>query len=167
MRQRARHGFTLIELMIVVAIVGILAAIALPAYQTYTTRAKVSEGLVLSDQLKVAIIETFQSKGPSSMACTTAVTCASIGATPLDAAAMLGNASVSTITSDATGVIDIRYKLAATPAGADSLLVTPVNSTGAVAMDLSDSANAGAQLSWSCKLAGTIVGPFRPAACRP
>jgi len=167
MRQNAQHGFTLIELMIVVAIIGILAAVALPAYQTYTTRAKVSEGLVLSDQLKVAISETFHAKGPSSMACSDLATCATIGTTPLDAAALLGNANVSSITSDAAGVIDIRYKLAATPAGADSLLVTPVNSTGATALDLGDSANAGARLSWSCKLAGTLAGPFRPAACRP
>lgn len=167
MDQKLQRGFTLIELMIVVAIIGILAAIALPAYQTYTTRAKVSEGLVLSDQLKVAISETFQAKGPSSMACSDVATCATIGTAPLDAAAMLGNTNVGTITSDATGVIDIRYKLAATPTGADSLLVSPVNATGAATLDLSDPLNAGAQLSWSCKLAGTIAGPYRPAACRP
>jgi type IV pilus assembly protein PilA len=58
MRQ-AQQGFTLIELMIVVAIVGILAAIALPAYQDYTVRAKVSEGLARAGATKVTIAENF------------------------------------------------------------------------------------------------------------
>jgi type IV pilus assembly protein PilA len=58
---RAQQGFTLIELMIVIAIIGILAAIAIPQYQDYVTRAKVSEGLSLADEAKTAVGETFQS----------------------------------------------------------------------------------------------------------
>jgi type IV pilus assembly protein PilA len=60
---KKQQGFTLIELMIVVAIIGILAAIAIPAYQDYTIRAQVSEGLNLSGGAKAAVTEYYQDKG--------------------------------------------------------------------------------------------------------
>ena len=60
---KKQQGFTLIELMIVVAIIGILAAIAIPAYQDYTIRAQVSEGLSLSSGGKAAVAEFFQDSG--------------------------------------------------------------------------------------------------------
>ena len=63
MKRSIQQGFTLIELMIVVAIIGILAAVALPAYQDYTVRAKVSEGVVGASSAKVTITEGFQSNG--------------------------------------------------------------------------------------------------------
>ncbi len=63
MFKKMQKGFTLIELMIVVAIIGILAAIAIPAYQDYTIRAKVTEGLNLADSAKTAVAESFQSGG--------------------------------------------------------------------------------------------------------
>lgn len=62
-KRNAQKGFTLIELMITVAIVGILAAVALPAYQNYTIRAQVSEGILLSEQLKVAISDYYANNG--------------------------------------------------------------------------------------------------------
>jgi type IV pilus assembly protein PilA len=58
-----QKGFTLIELMIVIAIIGILAAIAIPAYQNYTIRAQVTEGLSLADSYKTAVAEYFQNNG--------------------------------------------------------------------------------------------------------
>jgi type IV pilus assembly protein PilA len=60
---RTAHGFTLIELMIVVAIIGILAAIAIPSYQNYTIRAQVTEGLTLADGWKTAIAEYYANTG--------------------------------------------------------------------------------------------------------
>jgi type IV pilus assembly protein PilA len=68
--KKMQQGFTLIELMIVVAIVGILAAIALPAYQDYTTRSKVTEGLTLAEAAKTAVSDHYQTIGtmPASMA---------------------------------------------------------------------------------------------------
>jgi type IV pilus assembly protein PilA len=60
MKKTLQQGFTLIELMIVVAIIGILAAVALPAYQDYTVRAKVTEGLTLSASAKLAVTERHQ-----------------------------------------------------------------------------------------------------------
>jgi len=61
--KRIQQGFTLIELMIVVAIIGILAAVALPAYQDYTTRAKVSEVVIMASPAKLAVAETVSSLG--------------------------------------------------------------------------------------------------------
>ncbi len=163
---KVQKGFTLIELMIVVAIIGILAAIALPAYQDYTIRAKVSEGLTLASSLRTGISETFQSRGPRDMTCEDQATCDTIGATTLDDTALAGNQNVESVTSDEDGVISIVYKDSVLPAATNTLLLTPVAADGVTPIELS-SVDAGTQVNWSCAVGGTVEMKYRPANCRP
>lgn len=161
MKRQMQKGFTLIELMIVVAIIGILAAVALPAYQDYTIRTKVAEGLVLAGALKTAIVETHQSRGPATKICNDAATCATLGATPMDAAqaAMVANRNVASVVSNQAGVITVTYKPAVVPAAANTIIITPTPA------DLSAAGSAGANITWDCTT-GTVEQKYRPSACR-
>ena len=165
MKAQMQKGFTLIELMIVVAIVGILAAVALPAYQDYTIRAKVTEGLSLASAYKTAIAETHASRGPTGMsACTDAATCQDMGITYLE-----NNKNVSSIKSAATGIITIAYTTAVVPAANNSLSIVPqTNEATPADLALNDAASAGQQFQWACRptTGAAIEKKYVPANCR-
>ena len=165
MMRRAQAGFTLIELMIVVAIIGILAAVALPAYQDYTIRARVTEGVSLASGLKTAISESFTTQGPRSMICgtTTNTDCNAINATPPAA-----TKNVATVQSDAAGVITITYD--ASVANGATLIFTPATAATATvaaptALALNAAASGGQAFVYVCR-AGTLPAKFVPAACK-
>jgi type IV pilus assembly protein PilA len=127
--QAAQKGFTLIELMIVVAIIGILAAVALPAYQTYTVKAKVSEAILATSQCRTAVSEVYQTApagtapGANGWGCE-ANTAGTVGAEPTK--------YVLSVVTDANGVITVKTS-AATDLGAaasKTIVLTPTDSAG-------------------------------------
>ena len=142
--KKVQQGFTLIELMIVVAIIGILAAIAIPAYQDYTIRAKVSEPMTFLDAAKVSIAEYYQARGtmPPDMSAagivnTSSQYIASIGYTA-------GNPATITVTTHATSL----------GGTANNTTVTLIG-TGAT----------NGTVSWDCT-GGSLPDKYRPASCR-
>ena len=142
MNRKANSGFTLIELMIVVAIVGILAAVALPAYQDYTTRAKITEGISLVQGAKTSISEIFQATGsyPSNNANAFMGTATDFGTTEIE---KIENADGTvTITFEAFGGID----------DADTLRFVPANTDGV-------------GITWSCDALGSIEAKYLPSPC--
>jgi type IV pilus assembly protein PilA len=103
-----QKGFTLIELMIVIAIIGILAAIAIPAYQNYTIRAQVTEGLSLAAGWKTAISEFYAQQGTFPVGATTTGSATTIAVSSVAVGASAGK-YVSNVTVGAGGQIQITY----------------------------------------------------------
>ena len=159
--QQTQKGFTLIELMIVIAIIGILAAVALPAYSSYTDRAKASEVLLAAATCRNAVSEVYSYAAalPSANAwgCGESANATSgDGPTQYVLGVETSTAGVITVNADAV-------KLLGTGTAVGTLVLTPYPDANATAMA---AANLGTNIyRWACTATGTMI-PLAPSTCK-
>ncbi len=160
--QKVQQGFTLIELMIVVAIIGILAAVALPAYQDYTVRAKMSEVILAADTCKTAVTEASQT-GLATVAAANGFGCESPGTSGV-------SQYVQSVTTDNTGTITVTAQNVSSAVGNGTIALTPYSNpgltTGMIAADFT-AGTAKPVAGWKCASpSNSIAAKYLPASCR-
>ncbi len=152
--KRLQQGFTLIELMIVVAIIGILAAVALPAYQDYTVRAKMSEAILAMSACRTSITEVYQTGGtPPS-------------ANQWGCESSAGSKYVTSITTDADGVVTSTITGISTDVNTKLVTLIPLSASGTPAKTATDMGKG--LFGWICGStpSTTVNSKYLPGSCR-